>query len=151
MLVAGLVGTAMAQHADTRAGRGTPSVGIEAKVRKEWELYKNKDKAGFGALLTSDFRTVEDGAADFAGKESELDEMGTTDVDQYKLSKITVKLLGANSALVTYVAEYSGKAGGESMHVRAAFGEIWVRQGKDWKCSYSQSTALHEAGDHGSE
>lgn len=143
-LLLAVCAVASAQHANTRAGTaGVP--GLEAKVHQEWADYKKKDKTAFAALLTDDFRMVEDGANDFAGKEGELDEMDSLDLEDYKFSNFTVKSLGANVALVTYIAEYSGKASGEAMHARAAFGEVWVKKGNDWKCSYSQSTNLHEA------
>ena len=60
----------------------------------------------------------------------------------YTLSDFTVKSLGPNSALVTYIAQYEGKTGGESSKAKSVFGEVWTRSGTEWKALYLQETYM---------
>ena len=41
---------------------------LEAKIRKVWEDYKNRNKPGLGSALAVDFREVTDGADGIFGK-----------------------------------------------------------------------------------
>jgi hypothetical protein len=60
----------------------------------------------------------------------------------YTLRDFTAKSVGPQSVLVTYLAQYEGKAGGEVSKSNSAFSQIWVREGSVWKSVYLQETAL---------
>lgn len=62
------------------------------------------------------------------------------DLLNYTLSDFTVKPTGENTAVVTYVAQYEGKTGGEVSKSKSVFGEVWVRTGSEWKNLYLQET-----------
>ena len=67
-------------------------------------------------------------------------------IDEFEITKYTLKdfkvtPLGANAALVNYLAHYEGKAGGQAINTNTAYGEVWVRSGT-WKALYVQETAL---------
>lgn len=53
-----------------------------------------------------------------------------------------MKPLAPNMALVTYIAEYEGKSGGENSKAKSVFGEVWTHAGGDWKCLYMQETYM---------
>jgi len=115
---------------------------LEAKVRKSWEEFKNKDKAGYAADLDDRFRAVEDdgdGARDAKAEVAEIDDF---ELSQYTLKDFHTTPLGAGAALVTYVAEYSGTAGGQPVRDKIAVAEVWVKRGSDWKTLYSQDTKV---------
>jgi hypothetical protein len=57
----------------------------------------------------------------------------------YTLSDFTIKLIGPNAALVTYIAQYEG-TGGEISKGKSVFGEVWIRAGNEWKDFYMQDT-----------
>jgi hypothetical protein len=122
-----IASAATAQTKQPVAG-GTPP--LEAKVRKLWENFKNKDKAGLSAMLDDNFRMFEEGLTAFADKKAEVNA-----VDDF-----TVKPLSPTSALVTYIAQYEGKSGGQSSKAKSVFAEVWTRTGKDWKNLYLQET-----------
>lgn len=115
---------------------------LEAKVRKAWEMFKNKDKAGFAAGLADGFREVEDDGGGPRDAKAEVAEIDGFQLAQYTLTDFRITPLGAGSALVTYTAEYSGAADGQPIHEKDAFAEVWVKRGNDWKTLYAQDTKL---------
>lgn len=125
----------------TEAPKGTSAV-LEAKVKKAWEDYKNKDKTSFAAILADGFREVEDDGNGFRDAKAEVAEIDEFNIAAYTLKDFSVKPLGPDAALVNYVAEYSGSAGGEKVQEKDAYGEVWVKRGGDWKVLYVQSTKM---------
>jgi len=113
---------------------------LEAKERKLWEDFKNKDKAGLSALLDDEFRLFEEGLSTIGDKNTEVNAVDDFELVSYALSDFTVKSLGPDVALVTYIAQYEGKSAGEASKARSVFAEVWVRKGNDWKDSYMQET-----------
>lgn len=115
---------------------------LEAKERTLWKDFQNKDKAGLAALLDDDFRQFEEGLSTFGDKKTEVNSVDEFELTSYTLSDFTVKWLGPNAALVTYIAQYEGKSGGEASKARSVFAEVWIRKGKDndWKDFYMQET-----------
>jgi hypothetical protein len=113
---------------------------LEVKVRKLWEAFKGKDKKTLAAMLDDNFRLFEEGLTTFGDKQAEVNAVDDFELVSYRLSDFTVKLLGPNSALVTYLAEYEGKSGGQSSKAKSVFGEVWIRAGNDWKALYMQET-----------
>ncbi len=120
------------------ARSATPSV--EVKVHKLWEAFQQKDKATLSSLIDDKFRQFEEGLSTFGDKKTEVNAVDEYDLISYTLSDFTVKPLSANMVLVTYIAQYEGRTGGEVAKARSVFGEVWTRTGKDWKCLYMQET-----------
>jgi hypothetical protein len=134
---------AAAQEAQHPTVKSSPSVpAVEAKVRKVWEDFKNKNKAGLGAALADGFREMEEGGSGFGDKKAEIAMMDDFELTSYILRDFEVKSLGAQSALVTYSAHYEGKSGGQMAKSDSIFGEVWVHEGNDWKALYIQETAV---------
>jgi hypothetical protein len=134
---------AMAQEAQHPAAKRVPSApAVEAKVRKVWEDFKNKNKASLGAALAEGFREMEEGGSGFGDKKAEIAMVDEFELTSYVLRDFTVKSLGPQSALVTYSAHYEGKSGGQMAKSDSIFGEVWVHEGNDWKALYIQETAV---------
>jgi len=133
---------AQTQPSASKVAPNSPGA-LESKVRAVWEGFQKKDKAAVDKLLDSDFRTIEEGDSEFTEKAAELKQVDDYILDQYTLTDFQTKTIGPNAALVTYKAEFSGKASGQPVHVRGTFGEVWVKRGGDWKCLYAQETTLH--------
>jgi hypothetical protein len=127
------------QTAKTTHSVGTPPV--EARVRKLWEAFKNKDKATLSSLLDDGFRMFEEGLTAFGDKKAEVNAVDEYELLSYTLSDFTVKPTGPNTAVVTYIAQYEGKSGGEVTKAKSVFGEVWVHTG-DWKALYLQETYM---------
>ncbi len=137
-LLLSFASAAAAQEKQTATKTAAPP--IEAQVRKLWEAYKNKDKAALSDLLDGGFRQFEEGMSTFADKKAEVNSVDEFELLNYTLSDFTVTSLGPNAALVTYIAQYEGKSGGEVSKAKSVFGEVWIRAGGQWKDSYMQET-----------
>lgn len=115
---------------------------LEGRVRKFWEAYKVKDKATLSSLLDDSFRMFEEGLSTFGDKKSDVNSVDEFELISYTLADFTVKPLGPDTALVTYVAQYEGKSGGEVSKAKSVFGEVWIRSGGEWKALYLQETYM---------
>ena len=137
-LLLSVAGAATAQEKSVKPNAAAPP--LEAKERKLWEDFKNKDKAGLSALLDDDFRQFEEGQTTFGDKMTEVNAVDEFELVSYTLSDFTVKSLGSNATLVTYIAQYEGKSGGEASKAKSVFAEVWIRKGNEWKDLYMQET-----------
>jgi hypothetical protein len=140
LLALAAAATAQEKQQAVKSKSGAPP--LEAKVRKLWEDFKNKDKAGLAAALDDGFRQFEEGLSAFGDKKAEINAVDEFELVSYTLSDFTVKALGPNSALVTYIARYEGKSGGEATKGNSVFGEVWTRTGNEWKALYMQETYI---------
>jgi hypothetical protein len=138
LLLLSFASAAAAQEKQPAAKPATPP--IEARVRKLWDAYKNKDKAALSVMLDGDFRQFEEGMSAFADKRAQVNSVDEFELLSYTLNDFNVKSIGPNAALVTYVAQYEGKSGGEVSKAKSAFGEVWIRAGGEWKGLYMQET-----------
>lgn len=137
-LLLSVAGAATAQEKSAKPNPVAPP--LEAKERKLWEDFKNKNKAGLAALLDDEFRQFEEGLSAFGDKKAEVNAVDEFELTTYTLSDFTVKSLGPNAALVTYIAQYEGKSGGEASKAKSVFAEVWIRKGNEWKDLYMQET-----------
>ncbi len=139
LLLSSLASTVTAQehHAATQSA-ATPV--LETKVRKLWETFKNKDKATLSSLLDDRFRQFEEGLSAFGDKKAEVNAVDDFELLSYTLTDFTIKSIGPNAALVTYIAQYEGKSGGETSKGHSVFGDVWIRSGNEWKALYMQET-----------
>ena len=117
---------------------------LEAKVRKVWQDFKNKNKESLGAALDDGFRVVEEGTNGFGDKKTDISTVDELELISYTLTDFTVKPLGSRAALVTYVAHYESKSGGQTAKANSVFGEVWTREGNDWKALYVQETYIQQ-------
>ncbi|HEX3822177.1 MAG TPA: nuclear transport factor 2 family protein [Candidatus Sulfotelmatobacter sp.] len=139
-LLVSLVSTAAAQAKQPANVSRTDASAVEVHVRKLWEAFKKKDKATLASLLDDRFRMFEEGLATFGDKKAEVSSPDEYELLSYTLSDFTVTPIGPDTALVTYLAQYEGKSGGEMLKGKSVFGEIWLRSGGDWKALYLQET-----------
>jgi hypothetical protein len=138
-----LTAVAAAQEMQHPAGKASFSMAaVDAKVRKVWEDFKDKNKTALGAALAEGFREMEEGGSGFGDSKAELAMIDDFELTSYVLRDFAVKSLGPHSALVTYSAHYEGKSGGLTAKSDSIFGEVWVYEGGDWKVLYIQETAV---------
>ena len=140
VLLLSLVCAATSQEKQQAVKSNAAAPAVEAKVRKLWEAFKAKDKATLATLIDDRFRMFEEGLSAFGDKKSEVNGVDEFELLNYTLSDFTVTPVGPNAALVTYIAQYEGKSGGETSKAKSVFGEVWVRAGGDWKNLYLQET-----------
>jgi len=131
--------TGMAQE-KYRAKPSSDASQLEANVRKLWEAFKNKDKATLSAMLDDGFRQFLEGLTTFGDKTTEVNAPDDYELLSYTFNDFTIRPIGQNAALVTYVVQYEGKSGGEVLKGKSVFGEVWIRSGAGWKALYMQET-----------
>lgn len=124
----------------------TPAV-LEARVQKLWASFKAKDKAALAATLSDNFREFEEDTTEFGDKKTEVALVDDFDLISYSLKNFTVKSLGPNTALLTYMAHYESKSGGQTAKADSVFGEVWTSEANnnDWKALYIQETYVKQA------
>jgi len=132
--------TVLAQDKPQSAAPKPLASPLEAQVRKLWASFKNKDKATLSALLDDNFRMFEEGLTTFGDKKAQVNAVDDFELISYTLGDFTVKPLAPNMALVTYIAQYEGKSGGENSKAKSVFGEVWTHSASAWKCLYMQET-----------
>ena len=142
VLLLSFAGAATAQDKQPAVKPKAGAPPIEAQVRKLWEAFQHKDKTALSALIDGGFRQFEEGQNAFGDKKAEVNAVDEFELIHYTLSDFTVKSLGPNSALVTYIAQYEGKTGGETSKAKSVFGEVWTRSGSEWKALYMQETYM---------
>lgn len=140
VLLLSFAGTAAAQEKQPAAEPASTSPQLEARVRKLWESFKNKDKAALSAILDDRFRQFEEGLSAIGDKKSEVNSVDDFELLNYTLSDFTIKPIAPNAALITYTAQYEGKSGAEVSKSKSVFGEVWIRAGNEWKAFYMQET-----------
>jgi hypothetical protein len=134
-----LLASAAAQE-KSQAIKSVPA--LEPQVHKFWEAYKARNKEALGALLSDSFHEVEEGDSSIGDKKSEIDSVDGFELTSYTLKDFTVKPLAPQCVLVTYLAQYEGKTGGQMQKSNSAFSQIWIREGNVWKSLYLQETGL---------
>ena len=138
--VAVLLSFAVSATAQEKKTTNSNTPPVEARVRKLWEAFKHKDKAALASLLDGGFRLFEEGQSTIGDKKIEVNSIDEFELVSYTLSDFNVKSTGPNSAVVTYIAQYEGKSGGEVSKAKSVFGEVWIRSGGEWKALYMQET-----------
>jgi hypothetical protein len=119
------------QHADAAAA--------EARSRKVWQDFKNRDKAALSDMLAQGFRVLEEGA-NFTDVKGYLAGFDDFTLKSYDLTDYVVTPLGRDAILINYHARYEGVSGGETTQGNAGFSEVWVRRNGGWKIQYLQET-----------
>jgi hypothetical protein len=137
-----LLATAVAQEKSPAAKSAPATPALETQVHKFWDVFKTKDKKTLATLLSASFHEVEEGDSGFGDMKAELASMDDFVLISYTLKDFKVKSLGPHAALVTYLAHYEGKSGGQPSKSDSAFGEVWIHEGNDWKALYTQETAV---------
>ncbi len=112
---------------------------ISARLFALWDAWKNQDAAAHHQFLTDDYTAVHPDGTLHAGKPT-AQEIAAAPIAAYKLSHLRVAPMGADAALVTYIAEVEIPGGISPAHAQFAVGEVWVKQRGEWLCRYYQGT-----------
>lgn len=108
---------------------------LAGRERQAWNAFKKDDAVAYAALTAEDYRAViANGALHFYRLTTQ--EMTAINVTQYIISQFQALPIGRDGALVTYVAQLTFNGN----YVKLAYGEVWTKQGEEWKLQYSQAT-----------
>ena len=102
---------------------------ISARLLAQWEGWKNQDPAPNQAIVADDFQAFcPDGAR--RGGRPTAQQMAEEPIAGYKLSELRVVPVGADAALVTYLAVVTTP--GDNLEHRMAVGEFWAKRDGQW-------------------
>jgi hypothetical protein len=106
-----------------------------------WEGYRRGDVVGHNALLSERYRAVHpDGS--IHGKPT-AQQIASEPMSAYQFSQFVAEPLGNDFALVSYIADVEGPGpGGKQLHARFVVGEVWAREGGQWKVRTYQPTVV---------
>ena len=102
---------------------------ISARLVAQWEGWKNQDAASNNAIIADDFNSFWPDGSRHIGKPT-AQQMAEQPITGYKLSQLRVVPVGADTALVTYIADV--KTPGDSVEFHMAVGEVWVKRNGQW-------------------
>ncbi len=115
---------------------------LEAKVKAEWEAFKNKDKKAYSDLLADDFMAVEDDSQGQRNKNTAVGEIDRSVVASYNLFAFRVLPLNSHAALVTYELTMLFPPKAQVRFKRVLISELWLKRDGQWKERYYQETRV---------
>lgn len=115
---------------------------LEAKVKAEWEAFKNKDKKAYSDLLADDFIGVEDDTQGQRNKTKAAAEIDRSVINSYNVFALKVLPLNPNAALVTYELTMLFPAKAQVRLKRVLISELWIKRNGQWKELYYQETRV---------
>ncbi len=160
MIVLAMAGSTAGQNPPTHAPAQTPgttergekasfpeaSPALEAlflnQVKVEWEAIKKRDKQAFSALLADDFIQVESDGDGARNRIKAVNELADSFVVDYHLQMFRTYALAPNLTYVRYENTMEFPAKSAQRYKRFWIGEIWVKQGSDWKLWRYQETPV---------
>ena len=148
---------ALARQAAPPAGTGTPTQSgqpakaaasadltnlLDAKIKAEWEAFKNKDKKAYADLLADDYVAVEADGDGERNKQRMLREIEHSMYTDYTLSFLKVTPLGPDAAFVRYEAFFRFPPKSAVKFEKVIIGEVWVKRDGQWKSLHYQETRV---------
>jgi hypothetical protein len=115
---------------------------VAAKVRAEWDAFKERNKTAYGSLLVDDFVGVEDDGEGTRDKLHAVGEVETSNVYGYTLSFFKVVPLDPSAALVTYEITLEFPPKTTIRYKRMYVSELWIKRDGEWKLRHYQETRV---------
>jgi hypothetical protein len=109
------------------------------KLRKVWNAWVRLDESAHDELLAEDYRAVYPNGTVRSGRPSTA-EMTAQRIEDYWLTELQAWPVGAEAAIVTYVAEVQQPEEMAAQKFQFLVGEVWVKRGGKWKCRYYHAT-----------
>ena len=112
---------------------------IAERLRELWDAYVRADAQAHSALLAKEYRAVHPDGTVHIGKPSAA-EIKAEPIEDYWLTELQAWPAGAEAVIATYTAEVQVKDGESSVGFKFEVGEVWLKEGGQWKCRYYHAT-----------
>lgn len=112
---------------------------IAERLRGLWDAYVRADASAHSALLAKEYRAVHPDGTVHIGKPSAA-EIAAEPIEDYWLTELQAWPAGEEAAIATYTAEVQVKSGASSLGFKFEVGEVWLKEGGEWKCRYYHAT-----------
>jgi ketosteroid isomerase-like protein len=106
------------------------------------KAFENGDAKSARALMTDDHVAVTSYYGGALSRDALLKSLPDHKLLEYKAGKMNVRLLGKDTALITYDLGMKGTYKGKPVPVRSHASSIWVNKGGKWLEAHYQETAL---------
>jgi hypothetical protein len=113
---------------------------FEAKVKVEWEAFKNKDRKAYDELLADDYQGVEIDGRGERNKIQAVNELADSNVYNYTLWGFKFIPLGPDAAMIIYEVTIQFPPRAQIRYSRVYITEIWVKRDGQWKEFHYQET-----------
>ncbi|MGL6096695.1 MAG: nuclear transport factor 2 family protein [Fimbriiglobus sp.] len=126
--------------APTRADDAAAVKEIETALKELNAAFETGTPAAITKLMTDNHGAV----TPWAGRQTRDEQIKTLPdlkLTAYKPGKMTITLIGADGALVTYPLAMTGTFRGNPVPADSHAAAVWVRRGGAWKELYYQETA----------
>jgi ketosteroid isomerase-like protein len=134
-------GRLLTRHAPAEVDNGLKQI-LEPKIQAEWTAFEKKDAQAYHDLLADDFIAVEVDSEGTRNKQQATDEIQHSGVTDVTLSRLDVRSLAADAAMVTYEAFLTFIPSAQVRFLRIYVTEIWVRKGDVWEALHYQETRV---------
>ena len=122
-------GTAFGQAA--KAPDSKTQAQLTALEKAAWEAHKNKQQAWFQEHMAADMTTTGGDT-----KAAFLQILADTNLKSYSISRLDVKMLDPNTALVTSTVAQSATYKGSALPGKVTAGTIYARRGSKWQLMF---------------
>ena len=131
-LTLALSGGAQAAQAKKAGAATSVTKTLEAKIRQEWQDFKDKKKEAFAAVLADeDTQVWVDGKV--RDKATSVKDVDTMTLNTYTLSNMKITPLSPAAALATYRVKADGTFNGQPFNATLDVTQVFAKRGGDWK------------------
>jgi ketosteroid isomerase-like protein len=124
-------------------GAGDPAVReVEKAVGMLNAAFAKQDAAAIKRLMTADHVAVTGYYGGPQTRAEQLKSLKDLKLTEYAPGKLNVKLLGKDTALVTYPLTLQGTFQGKAVPARNFASAVWIRRGGQWREAFYQETPL---------
>jgi ketosteroid isomerase-like protein len=115
---------------------------VSAAIGKLNKAFEKGDAAALKQLMTADKVAVTGYYGGAVTRDEQIKSLPKLKLSEYRPGKMRIKLLGKESALVTYELEMKGTFDGKPLAAKSYASAVWVKQAGMWREAYYQETAL---------
>lgn len=112
---------------------------IAERLRELWDAYLRVDETAHSALLAKEYRAVHPDGTVHIGKPT-AKEIAAAPIEDYWLTELQAWPTGEEAAIAAYTAEVEVRNGLSANRFKFEVGEVWIKEGRYWKCRYYHAT-----------
>lgn len=106
------------------------------------QAFAKGDPRAISALMTDDHVAITPYYGGPQTRDEQIKSLPALKLEEYKPGKTKVRMLGEDTALVTYELAMKGAYKGKPVAARSYASAVWVRHGGKWLEAFYQETAL---------
>jgi ketosteroid isomerase-like protein len=125
-------------------GQDSATREVEKALKALNEAFAKGDAKAVVALTTEDHRSVTPYYGGAQTRDEQIKSLPDLKLEQYKPGPMKVRMVGADTALVTYELAMKGTYKGKPVAARSYASALWVKKGGLWLEAYYQETPLSE-------